>query len=135
MRAVPALLLVLVATVTAPSSALECYACRPRHGIASVSLSPNNVRALAKFPTCDSMAEEGLSDKFKQMCHPTADRVCAKFVDPQDDKNIMRTCFAFGEDGCKKSGCYCPEDLCNSAAGVLGSVVMMVAAFGVIMLA
>ena len=143
MRAVPALfLLVLVATVTAPSSALECYACRPNHNF-TVIVHDRNVtlqlesalEALAKFPTCEVMDEEPeVSDKFKQRCS-AADFGCAKFVDPEDDENIIRTCFPVDEDECDDSACYCNECLCNSAAGVLGSVVMMIAAFGVIMLA
>ena len=143
MRAVPALLLVLVVTVTVPSSALDCYACRPNRNF-TITENDRNVTlqlhtaiealVLADFPTCEAMGKEAVpSNKFKQRCS-AADRGCAKFVDPEDDENIIRTCFPVDKDECDDSVCYCNECLCNSAAGVPGSLVMMIAAFGAITL-
>ena len=128
MRAVPALLLlVLVVTVTVPSSALDCYACRPNRNF-TVMVHDRNVtlqlesalEALAKFPTCEVMDEEPeVSDKFKQRC-PATDFGCAKFVDPEDDENIIRTCFPVDEDECDDSACYCIECLMQLGSRRLG---------------
>ena len=123
------LAIVTVLSVLGAGSALKCYQCVGSDLQKSLTLPEGMLEALqgsGKSLNCDDFDPANPMEKFEQVC-PPFHQGCMKMTDPNNPKNVVRSCFVLPQDQCDGPLCYCDSDLCNGSGQAWPSVAALMA--------